>query len=306
MNRSRLFFDEEWQDLVEALTPGSTPQRAYVIGGTDSGKSTLCRHLLRELKEHGTTAYIDCDTGQSEIGPPTTVGLAVTNPSTDVPATTLLRFVGSTSPRGHLLQTLTGAKRLLETAVLAGASTVVLDSPGYIHGDAAFEFQFQMIDLLQPDHVIVLQRGRELERLLANFRRHPGITIHRLGISPAATSRSAAERRRYREEKYRSYFATAELREIPLRGLGLHGKVPDLRKPAQVRHRLVALCDRRNFAITLGTIESIDPERHLMWILMPPADRSKAASIQFGSLYLDLAAPAGEMESYSPFGATRE
>ncbi len=306
MNRPRSSIGEEWPDLVETLASPFPPQRTYVIGGTDSGKSTLCRYLIRELNKHGTTAYVDCDMGQSEIGPPTTVGLAVANPGADAPATNLLRFVGSTSPRGHLLQTLTGAKRLLETAVSAGTSAVILDSPGYISGDAAFEFQFQMIDLLQPDHVIALQRGRELERLLANFRRHPGITIHRLGISPAVIVRSAAERRRYREEKFRDYFAGAEIHEVPSRGLGLHGSVPDLRRHPQVHRRLVALCDRKNFVLALGTIESIDPERRLMRILMPPGDRSETASIQFGSLYLDLAAPAGGMESYSPFGVTTE
>lgn len=305
MNESRLSIGEGWQDLVTVLASGPPPQRAYVLGGTDSGKSTLCRHLTRELNAHGTTAYIDCDTGQSAIGPPTTVGLAITDQGRENQATTLLRFVGATSPRGHLLQTLTGAKRLLERAVPAGASAVILDSPGYISGDAAFEFQFQMIDLLQPDHIVALQRGRELERLLANFRRHPGIRIHRLGISPAVVTRPPAERRRYREEKFRAYFTGAEVHEVSLRRLGLHGRVPDLRRPVQVHRRLVALCDRWNFAIALGVIGSVDPETRRMQILMPPVDRSRAASIQFGSLHLDLAAPPGGMESYTPFGATR-
>ncbi|MDN7023872.1 AAA family ATPase [Methanoculleus sp. FWC-SCC1] len=303
MNDPGLSIGEGWQDLVTVLASEPAPQRTYIIGGTDSGKSTLCRYLTRELNAYGTTAYIDCDTGQSAIGPPTTVGLAITD--RNVPATSLLRFVGATSPRGHLLQTLTGAKRLLETAVSAGASAVILDSPGYISGDAAFEFQFQMIDLLQPDHIVALQRGRELERLLANFRRHPGIRIHRLGISPAVITRPPAERRRYREEKFRAYFVGAEVHEVSLRRLGLHGRVPDLRKPVQVHRRLVALCDRWNFAIALGVIGSADPETRRMQVLMPPVDRSRAASIQFGSLYLDLAAPPGEMESYSPFEATR-
>ncbi len=209
---------EGWRDLAALLERGLT----------DSGKSTLCRFLVDELKGRFTVAYVDCDTGQSVVGPPATMGLAMHGGSAGSPAP-YLRFVGSISPAGHLLQTVTGAKRLTEKASEAGASVAVIDSPGFVYGGAAFEFQFQfqLIDLLQPTHIVALQRSRELERLLANFRRHPGIAIHRRpGISPAVVPRTATERRAYREARFRMYFAEAGPRKISLRRLGLHGGSP--------------------------------------------------------------------------------
>jgi polynucleotide 5'-hydroxyl-kinase GRC3/NOL9 len=289
---------EGWAELVEALEQGPALQRVYVVGPTDSGKTTLCRHLVDTLAGGMTIADIDCDTGQSRIGPPTTEGMTFYRPGE--PPAALLRFVGSTSPGGHFLQTLTGAKRLAESAAEAGADATVIDSPGLVSGGVGLEFQFQMIDLLRPTRIVAIQKGRELERLLANFRRSPAVSIHRLPVSPAVVVRNPAERRRHREERFRMYFKDAASREVSYRGLGLHGHVPDLRNPHGTERRLVALNDHENFAVALGIIDGIDPERRLLLVTAPPFEMQRVASIQFGSLYIDLEAEPGSMESHRP------
>lgn len=166
------------------------------MGATDTGKTTLCRYLLSRTSAHVRTGCVDCDTGQSWIGPPTTEGMTI-HPG---PSKPVLRFVGSTSPRGHLVQTLTGAKRLAEWALEDGARITLIDSPGLVHGRVGIEFQIQMIDLLRPERIIALQRGRELEGVLTNLARHPTIQTHRFPVSPAVAppdgSRTAALPRR--------------------------------------------------------------------------------------------------------------
>jgi polynucleotide 5'-hydroxyl-kinase GRC3/NOL9 len=290
--------EDGWSDIVEALRQDPAPTRCYVVGSTDAGKTTLCRFLIGELARSAKTAYVDCDTGQSQIGPPTTEGMAFYPARPDEPPK--MRFVGSTSPGGHLLQMLTGSKRLVEAAAEQGANATVIDSPGLVFGGVGLEFQFQMIDLLRPMHIVALQKGRELERLLASFASHPAITVHRVPISPAVVTRSAAERRRYREERFAAYFSEAASRTVSLRGLGLHGRVPDLRNPHGVEMRLIALNDNENFTLSLGIIEKADPGRRLLWVHAPPIEPAAIASIQFGSLYLDLDADPGLMESYRP------
>ncbi len=306
MNECQIRREETWDTIARTLKAGREPKSVYVMGGTDSGKSTLCRHLVDEAKADRITGYLDCDTGQSVIGPPTTVGLRIHDPRSEEQDVTRLRFVGSTSPRGHLLQTLTGSKRLLEAAIAADASTVIIDSPGYIHGDAAFEFQFQIIDLLQPSGIVALGNGWELDRLLATFSHHPGMTIHRLAISPAVVRRSATERRKFREQKFKEYFWRSEPREIAYAGLGLQGRIPDLSDARQVRHRLIAVCDAENFVLTLGILKTIDTGRRRVRFVSPAADLTRAVSIRFGSIFLDPGAATGGMESHSPFPATRE
>jgi len=287
---------EGWDDLVAALPGADTPERVYVVGSTDSGKTTLCRYLVDEAATRMRTAYVDCDTGQSRLGPPTTEGMALYPGPPDL----YLRFVGSTSPGGHFVQTLTGAKRLVEKAAELGAGATIIDSPGLISGGVGIEFQFQMIDLLRPTRVVALQRGRELERLLANFARHPEIAVHRIPVSPAAVARTATGRRRYREERFASYFADARSQEVLLRGLGLQGRVPDMRNPRGVAGRLVSLNDPENFVLALGIVEELHPRERRVEVFAPPFDPAAVASVRFGSIYLDLGAVPGSMESCRP------
>lgn len=291
---------EEWEELAAALSQADAPQRVYVVGSTNSGKTTLCRYLADETATHTRTACVDCDTGQSRIGPPTTEGMVVHSRPPDPPGRAYLRFVGSTSPGGHFLQTLTGAKRLVEKAAELSAGATIIDSPGLVFGGVGVEFQFQMIDLLRPTQIVALQHGRELERLLANFARHPEVAVRRIPVSPAAVARTVTERRRYREERFTAYFADGLSQEIPLRGLGLQGRVPDLKDPHGVERRLVSFNDPENFALALGIVEEIHPRRRALTVFAPPFDPAAVASVRFGSLYLDLDADPGSMESSRP------
>ncbi len=288
---------EGWEELAAALSRADVRERIYVIGSTNSGKTTLCRYLIDTIDRVQRT-YVDCDTGQSTIGPPTTEGMILYPASPELPGQPHLRFVGSTSPGGHFLQTLTGAKRLVEKAVELGAEITIIDSPGLVSGGVGTEFQIQMIDLLRPTRIVALQRGWELEPLLANFARHPAITIHRLPVSPAAVARTATERRRYREERFAAYFSGARSREVSLRGIGLQGRIPDLRDPHGAERRLVSLNDHNNFSLALGIAGGIDTRRRLLTVVAPAFDPAAVASIRFGSLNLDLNAEPGSMESH--------
>ncbi|MDV2482068.1 AAA family ATPase [Methanoculleus sp. Wushi-C6] len=289
-----------WEELAATLATGEGPERVYVVGRTDCGKTTLCRYLVEAAAAQVRTAYVDCDTGQSRLGPPTTEGMVLYPGAPEPPGRPYLRFVGSTSPGGHFVQTLTGAKRLVEMAAELGARVVVIDSPGLVAGGVGTEFQVQMIDLLRPTRIVALQRGRELERILANFARHSGITTHRLPVSPAAVSRPPLGRRRYREERFLAYFAGTTPQEVVLEGLGLQGRVPDLRAPRGVGGRLVSFNDPENFSLALALVREMHPGGRLIEVLAPAFDHAAAASVRFGSLSLDLDAEPGSMESFRP------
>ena len=155
-----------------------------------------------------------------------------------------------------------------------------------------------MIDLLRPDHIVALQRGRELEGVLANFARHPTIQTHRFPVSPAVVPRTAAERRRYREERFTAYFAGAQVQEIALREPGLQGRVPDPENRSGVAGRLVSLNDPENFVVVLGIVSEFDTKGRTLTVFAPPFDTTSVASVRFGSVSLDLEAPPGTMECH--------
>ncbi|MDD1670287.1 MAG: AAA family ATPase [Methanomicrobiales archaeon] len=277
-----------WGNLFSTIEAG-TGRILYVLGSTDRGKTSFCQDLISRLSQRELVAYLDLDPGQSTIGPPATLGLAFYRNNEEIPEERCLRFVGATSPRGHLLPILAGAKRLLERALVSESRAVIIDSPGYIHDEVATEFHLYLIDLLQPDNLVAIQEKDELEPILAHFRGHPSMVIHRLLPSPLARMRGSAERRRFREKTFREYFADTSLHDLPLEGLGIHGRLPDSFHPEHWQGLLVALCGPEQWVVALGIVESIDLTTQILRIRAPEFDPARVTSIHIGSMKMDLA-----------------
>lgn len=274
----------DWEQLKVELASDRSWETLVVAGPTDSGKTTLCRYLGRELAAERRTAAIDCDPGQSVLGPPTTMGLAW-EPVGQYPHCEALRFVGSTSPVGHFMQTLTGLARLVGRAAEEGAERVIVDMPGLIDTGAGREFLYQVVDLLEPDRLVALERGSTLEPLFQCFDRRDRPLGFRLPASEAASARSRDARRNYRQQKFRAYFDGALEQVLRLDELGLHGRVPADEEREAYRNRLVALCDRRGFTVALAIIERWEEDE--LRVYAPSFAREELASIHFGSLALN-------------------
>ncbi len=274
-----------WRDLLSQLEADRPWRSVIVLGSTDSGKSTLCKFLGEFFSKKDSTAIIDCDPGQSVLGPPATLSLSwkPRNPANPL----VTRFIGSTTPSRNIPQTLTAMKRLADRAFEQGAQRIIFDSSGYAKTRVSREFFFQTIDLLEPDHLVALQEVDEMESLLMNFTHRAKPRIYRLPISEAVIRRSRLERRRYRENKFKQYFMKAAAQTLPLDGVGFHGEIPLLKNPDSWRNRLIALCDQRGFVVALGVIEAIDLTHNNMRVCAPSFEHGTIVSIQFGSIRLD-------------------
>ena len=276
--------DPAWERLIGAIRAGDRPSSVYVLGGSDRGKTTLVRWLLERLREDRAAAGIDCDPGQATIGPPATIGTEVFGRGSGAARASALRFVGGTSPSGHMLELLAGGAALQRKALELGAEAAVFDSSGFVLGPVAGEFQYEAIDLLRPDHLVAVQRGRELEPLLANFRRAPWTVVHRLKASEAAVRRGQEQRRQYRADRWKEYFGAAADRELPLAGIGFHGHVPPWEERTAWEGLLAAVCDAEGFVLSLGVIAEIDPCWTAMHLHAPSFDPGQAASVQVGTI----------------------
>ncbi len=220
----------DWEPTVEtALSEGGS---VLLIGGMDVGKTTLTRLLVNRAVAAGRrVALLDTDPGQSEIGPPGCIGLAFAEASvgalSDL-APQALAFVGNTSPASHLLEHAAGTARL---AALAGDRMLVVDTCGYIQGGGARRLHQIEFDLLQPAHVIALQRTGELEPILAPLRHRTGCRVHTPPIPAAITRKSPSLRTQRRAMRFASYFETTTLHtfsfdDVALVGTWLGGSDP--------------------------------------------------------------------------------
>jgi len=234
-----------------------------VIGASDTGKTTFCRWLVAEISRAGRkVTWVDGDIGQSTIGPPTTVGMAIfgkgsPNPFGEVKPL-FMRFVGSTSPVGHLLQTLVAAKKMVDRSFHLGARMAVVDTTGLVSGGIGRELKFQKVDLIGPRYILALERANELEEILAPFLNRSQISVHRLPVSSKVRPKSVAERQRNRESRFNGYFQDGRIRELSFKDMVLHGVVRELSRKRVVYDLLIGLCDHLNDTLALGIIEDID------------------------------------------------
>ena len=215
----------EWKPAIEQIVDsGGT---IMVIGGVDAGKTTFCTLAVNAAVERARrVAVVDADIGQSEIGPPACVGWGTAESSirtlSDIqPAG--LSFVGATAPRDNLLEHVT-ATRTASDAVVAGQPDImVVDTTGFIHGSAARRLKHAKMALLNPRHVVALQRRDECESLLDILRYRTGVTIHRLPVPPVVVSKSPAFRAQRRASRFARCFEGSEMRYYAFENVVLAG-----------------------------------------------------------------------------------
>ena len=285
---------EEWGAVYHMLLERGSGI-VYVLGAADRGKTTFCRWLSGRLSETDLTGFLDCDIGQSTLGPPATVGLALYRGNLDAPESTLFKFVGAVTPSGHMVQELVGALRLKEKAREEGAPFLIVDSPGWVVEPAAQEFHVRMIDLLQPDLVIGFERGPELEGILVNFRRHPRIRIIECPVPMEVMERKRDWRRLYRFQRFSQYFENAVPHARFLSGLGVHGRMPESFREESWHDLLIALCDAEMMVVVLGLVDRLDLVTGTLTFRAPPHDAHRVATVHVGSLQLDLSNPPGRV-----------
>jgi polynucleotide 5'-hydroxyl-kinase GRC3/NOL9 len=275
----------EWTRLNVADLRGTV----LIVGASDTGKSTLARYLFQELGRQGLrAAYLDTDLGQSSLGLPTTLHLALASgPGDDrfpPHGPQAAYFVGSTTPRGHMLPAVVGAFCLQQQALALGAQAIVVDTTGLV--DAALggkALKQWKIELLAPGVVIGLQRGRELEPILWPLRRDARLQTVELPGSPRAVERSREARIARRRERLARYFQPARPQRLALAQLAVYD-VEHLAGAA-----LFAFQDARGFCLGLGVVEETDRPAGTLVARTPLPGLAAVASVRFGAVRWDLA-----------------
>ncbi|MCS7179306.1 MAG: polynucleotide 5'-hydroxyl-kinase [Anaerolineae bacterium] len=256
-----------------------------VIGAPDTGKTTFARYLYTRLcGRHERVAFIDGDIGQSSLGPPTTMTLALRQPGETgfPPGGPRVRvFVGATSPRGHMLPTLIGVHKLARRAAELGATATVLDTTGLVapeQGGPALKHA--KVDLLEPTVVFALRRGNELEAILEPLRHSGRTRVVELPPAPAVCPRDPPTRRAYRARLFAHYFANAYPLEISWARLAVFPA------PLFDRNRVVALEDRRGFALALGIVLEADLARRTVLLLTPAHSLNEVDALRLGDIWI--------------------
>jgi polynucleotide 5'-hydroxyl-kinase GRC3/NOL9 len=247
-----------------ALEAAARVRVTVIVGAGDTGKTTLSAQLASALAARGArVAVVDADVGQSEIGPPTTVGLgAVTRPLTRLREAELiaLEFIGDTSPVRRIAQTADATGRLVRRALADGFAHVIVDTGGLVEGALGLALKRAKLRAVDPDVVIVLQRRAESEPLVLALGGAVRPAVVRVAPSAAAARRTQAQRRLHRDRALHDYLDRAVDVSIPLDRVDSPPPHQGSPPPVMIEGLLVGVYGVARDALGIGRVRSVDTQ----------------------------------------------
>ncbi|MCX7793869.1 MAG: Clp1/GlmU family protein [Thermodesulfovibrionales bacterium] len=275
--------DELWILLEDPLT-----RLILVIGASDTGKTTFVEYIARKLANLFNLGIVDLDMGQSQIGPPTTVGWARC-PENFTTLSTLKEedfyFTGTITPAGSLLPAITGARLIVERAMKT-CDKVIVDTTGLISEPAGRVLKHFKIDILKPDLVVCLERTDELSHIKAPFK-NQSLIFYTLRPPSGIRQKSPSERAEYRYKRMESYLADSKLHSFPISELGIlftRERLP-FDNPG-LKNRVVSFRNSQNRDIAIGVIEAVKPKEGKIFIRTHEL-REKPVTIVIGKAVMD-------------------
>jgi polynucleotide 5'-hydroxyl-kinase GRC3/NOL9 len=293
----------EYEALVDDAV--RTRHTVVLVGGLDTGKTSLSRNVLTAAVEAGRpAALLDADVGQKTVGPPATVTLKMVRSAADLEPGSLaladeMSFVGSTSAQGHLLPVVAGVARLHRRAKDEGADLVVVDTSGLVSGITGQVLKYHKVELLEPDLVIGLQRGEELLPLLGVIQRFFPTQVVPLGVHPDVVPTTVDRRADNRERAMRAYFS-GELHRFRVKPTVFMPALPPLFDVPKLHRMLVGLSNGAGAYTGLGYLEYTEDEGVLR-LISPVAAGPKA--LRLGSIRLDENLRAKRVDLRNLFGS---
>jgi polynucleotide 5'-hydroxyl-kinase GRC3/NOL9 len=258
-----------------------------VIGGSDTGKTTLVERLADLLVASSDVAVVDADMGQSHIGPPTTIAWGLVKeefPGWDAIAAQDYYFVGATSPYRHLLPTVVGAKLICDAARSA-APYMIVDTTGLITGSVGCILKWSKIDAVQPDIVLAVQKGYELETILAPYAHATSPLVVRMRPPEAVVSKSVDERTVHRERMFARYFERSGVLELPAEKVSVRcAETASGSGRPNLVNRIAALRNQAGKDIALGILVEGDADSGSFLIRTPLETVENVSMIVVGDL----------------------
>ncbi len=231
-----------------------------VMGAANTGKTTMSRLLLRDALDAGrSVAFVDSDVAVSTVGAPACVGLRWVRSQADLDDLSRadsMRFVGSTQPQGVVLPHVVATATLIEEA-RQGADFIVLDTSSAVSGVVGQTLTYHITELCDPNLIIAMQRGEELEPGIGMLRRFLGARIAKSEPPPGLQMTGPLEQRARLIEAIRNSF------EPDLQRWRVHSSVfaptlPEAFDLSRLEGMLVGVQNESGACLGLGALEHDD------------------------------------------------
>ena len=195
----------EWDVLANQIAKEKKKGKLYkvlVLGEVDTGKTFFSTYLANRLL--------------SKIGCPGCFGMLVLKKPEVFLADlepTHQYLIGAHSSGLHFVPALTGLMHMLYKAE-KDADALIIDTTGWVQFDGGRAIKKAKLDMVNPDKVVLMQRGNELEHLIKHL---PPEKVVRLPVSKKASPTSQMDRKELRELVSRRYFKGTKEFAIPFK-----------------------------------------------------------------------------------------
>lgn len=241
---------EDWRAVLDYFS-NLQKYTVMLIGGVDTGKSTLASLLLKISK--GSSLILEADPGQPTYTLPSTFALV------DDTASLLYKyFVGEVAPHRNPVEVLTGIQLLSQKR---GKKNLIIDCSGYIGDDFALQLKVAKACLTGADHAVLIERSEgELEKYGYHFEKL-GLKVLKCKKASCAKSFSQVERRERREQLFNKYFRNPTKLVFCVSGFEVINLAGSL---SSAIGNLFSFDNSKGFSIELGIIERIDEENDFL------------------------------------------
>jgi polynucleotide 5'-hydroxyl-kinase GRC3/NOL9 len=215
-----------WENAAKEVLSLKKPVTVMVIGGVDSGKTSFCTYLANEaLRKRWKTGVIDADLGQSDVGPPSTIGFNfVSEPVKDLFEVNAenAHFVGLTSPSGAVNKVIEGLTELKNRVIKTDVDFLIVNTDGWVDGEDATKYKIQLTKTVSPSVVVGIRQEDELTPILTALKEAKVLSID----SPQLVQRRNREKRKVlRELSYKKYLKQAKVHPFALNWVKVEGSL---------------------------------------------------------------------------------
>lgn len=213
-----------WVNVSEELISGGKLLTVMVVGDVDSGKTSFCTYLANKaLEKKLKVAVIDADLGQSDVGPPATIGFShIVTPVKDLFEVEVesAYFIGLISPSIVIEVVIEKLSSLKNKALKNTVDLLIINTDGWVDGEEAVAYKIKLIEKIVPDVVVGIQRENELLPILDALKDRKALSVNSPSVIRA---RDREKRRILRELSYKKYLKDAKIRSLPLNWIKVEG-----------------------------------------------------------------------------------
>ncbi len=292
---------QDWaQEIAKQLLNRDLMRKGacLVLGSADTGKTALVAAIAKHAASSQPVVIVDADIGQSHIGPPATVGWAIVDgPQADFSQLAIggISFVGDIAPTGHLLQ-LTAA--IIQCVQQSSKVTklIIIDTPGFIYGPAAWALWWTVQRILQPELILAVERDDEMSDILGGLPGYGGLRpdeqyrsskFELIKCPPQLPAKSPHERRNYRQNQFNKYFRHSCLYNIKLSDVAVQTTRNSSSK--NLVNRLIALSDGKGKDLSIGLITNWQRDNDIVEVRSPQLDIQQVRCLVVGDITVNIA-----------------